>query len=313
MKILYLGVFEPHCSDPFRVKGFEQADIEYRKLDFRALIANKRKIINFIKELKKIKNSFTPDLVMVNKGDRFSQPLIKKSRHILGNEIPWALFFGDKRTSWPPFFKTTLKEYDHLLINSKDIEENKKLKEMGAKNIVYHHSGVDLDTFYKTDDEEEYDIGFFGGNYKAFPESETRRKWISRLALSHKVLVHGPNWPKGLAQPVVYGEDFSKEASKCKILLGFNAFNDINLYTSNRTFNSMACGFYMSHTFKGCETLFRDKDHLRYFNSYEELKSLVDFYLARPEERKKIHLQGRKELEINHTYKARAESLKELI
>ena len=44
----------------------------------------------------------------------------------------------------------------------------------------------------------------------------------------------------------------------------------------------------MARRFEGCDLLYKDKEHLRYFDTMEEFFELSKWYLEHEEERKKI-------------------------
>ena len=119
------------------------------------------------------------------------------------------------------------------------------------------------------------------------------------------VRMYGHGW-SGKARSLVFGKDFAEAASQASILLGFNAFNDINLYTSNRAFNSMACGAFLTTKWKGCETMFEGGVEVEYFSSYQEMASKIRELKADKDKRRRIYEAGRRRLEKDHTYKARA-------
>ena len=231
--------------------------------------------------------------------------------------VPIFLFYGDKRKTWPDFIAKALPYYDAFLINSYDAEEQEFLnREYKPQRIFYHHTATDLEVFKKDSKiDENVDVIFFGSNYnELFPESTLRRDWILRLITESDITVrlYGHGW-EGKARSVVFSEDYAREASTARMLLGFNAFNDINFYTSNRAFNSMACGTFLSTKWKGCESMFEDKKELFYFETYEEMVGLIRTLKDDPNMRREVHEAGRKLLALHHTYRVRAGELSHIL
>lgn len=70
-----------------------------------------------------------------------------------------------------------------------------------------------------------------------------------------------------------------------------------------------AGGFLLTSRTKAVESLFDDKVHLVMSNSAEETLSLVDYYLANPEERLQIAAAGQAHVRARHTYARRVVAL----
>ena len=308
MKILYIGTYAKHCSDKYRLKGFKEAGNEVVTFDYRLVNNNegtealKTYIIHYL-------YSFNPDIVFVNKGEVIRQEIIEECKNFFPSV--WVLFYGDVRDDIAPHLRRVARCYDAILVNSNDRKYNKKFRDIGAKKVMYHHTATDLDEFYKMDVPEVYDIGFFGGNYKnIFPDSGLRRDIVNKLNKSFKMLVLGHNWEMG--QRPVFGEELVRAMSSCKIILGINAFNDINLYTSNRTWNSMACGTYFTYYFKGIDQMFSNGNELVWFNEYDGLEYWIRSYLDNPNNRRRVYENGRLLIGQKQTYKHRSHELEKI-
>jgi spore maturation protein CgeB len=312
MKILYLGTFQKHCSDLYRLKGFFEIGLDIYALDFRKIFSKygseglRNSVVHTI-------YFYQPDLIFVNKGEKFSVEDLEEIQRLFSG-IPWMLFYGDQRTTFPKFLRENLTQYDLFLVNSDDENYKRTIKKYCSNRIVYYHSATDLEIYKKDFSVEEiFDVAFFGGNYRdSFPNSKFRQMVIKKLKRdkNFNLMTYGTNW--GFGSHPVYGEDYAYNASKAKVILGINSFDKINLYSSNRLWNSMACGFHITHYFKGLEKLFKNHVHLVWFYKYSELKSILEYYLDHPTERKKIYKAGRAELEKKHTYQVRAEQVVKL-
>lgn len=315
MKVLYVGVFQQvHAFDNYRFNGFRKAGFDVRKIDFRN-VYHKEGAAALTYKISLEANLFQPDVIFINKGELLSKNAFDMIRTC--TDAPIVLFYGDKRSEIPKWLQIVIPHYDAILINSdNDEDEWRQYRKAGAKKIFYHHTATDSDFFRKSNDEEIYDVLFFGSNYGGtFPLSKMRETYISKFMDSTRLTfkIYGHGWPYYGQGGMVYGQQFVQEASKAKIILGFQAFDNFNKYTSNRTFNCMACGFYLTQRWKGCDDMFDDRIHLKYFIGYEDMVDNIKYYLGHNDERKKIFKVGRKRIIRRHTYKVRANQLQDIV
>lgn len=79
---------------------------------------------------------------------------------------------------------------------------------------------------------------------------------------------------------------------------------------SPRVFEALACGaFLLTDRQRDVLALFRDGEHLVSFSDAEDLRRKAAFFLAHPEERRRIAAAGRREALRRHTYAHRIRSL----
>lgn len=308
MRILYCGITGRHSSDIYRIKGFSQYGMNVYSLDYRRLYVTGG--IELLRDsMLHIIYSFQPDIVFVNKGEKFTAKVIKQLKQYFPNVL-WFLFYGDMREKPTPYMKSNALVYDALLINADDEKYFEMYRNIGVKKIFYYHTATDTNVFKKDFKiPEKYDIGFFGGNYYgSFPDSVTRYEIIEALLSRYNVLIHGTAWG-GYGKRSVYGEDYAKAASSCKLLLGASNFSSVHKYTSNRTWNSMANGCVVHYYFNGIEEFFKNNYHLVWFKKPSEMFRAIDYLLENPDERKRVYSNGRKLIKEQHTYKKRAEEL----
>ncbi len=110
-------------------------------------------------------------------------------------------------------------------------------------------------------------------------DPDTRQRWQNPCPIIE--------WP-------AYHEELVKICTSTAIVLGTNTVNDVELYFSNRTFLTLACGgFHLTHYVPALEEMFTNHHHLVWFHSDEECLDLIDFYLARPDERRRIAAEGK--------------------
>ncbi len=102
----------------------------------------------------------------------------------------------------------------------------------------------------------------------------------------------GPRYPV-VAWPA-HHEELVRICRSTGVMLGINLFNNVELYFSNRTFLTLACGgFHITHYVPGLESMFRNGKHLVWYRSPDECLELIEFYLARPRARRRIAAAGR--------------------
>jgi hypothetical protein len=120
-----------------------------------------------------------------------------------------------------------------------------------------------------------YDLKVWG----AQGDPRARHKWGSR----YPVIA----WP-------AHHEELVRICRSSGVMLGINLLNNVELYFSNRTFLTLACGgFHLTHYVPGLETMFANEKHLVWYRSQDECLELIEFYLSRPRARRRIAAAGR--------------------
>lgn len=92
---------------------------------------------------------------------------------------------------------------------------------------------------------------------------------------------------------------------QAKILLGLmdDEWSRLKTCFSNRVVNTLACGGFLIQRYTpGLKTLFANHEHLVWYNTEEELISLIEYYLDKPIDRKRIGSQGRDLVISTFTY-----------
>lgn len=312
IRILYLGAFGKHCSDPYRVIGIKESGLYdlVGSFDYRELKKSFGDLFDFrINDL--IKN-LKPDVLLMNKAELITAGDVKLWKQFHPNLII-AYWYGDMRDTIADYVKDKLPVVDAFMTNCDDEFYIDGLEQCGIdrKKIFFSHTATDTTVFRPySDNNKIYDIIFFGGNYgNKFPDSDIRLEFIHKLINigKYRVKIYGRNWAQlGDSEQPVYGNDFSRKASQAKIILGFNSFLNIHGYTSNRIWNSMACGFHLTHKYSGIQEVFKKEVHLDWFDGYTDMVKKIDYYLIHPLEREKIFQAGRQEISTKHTYSLRA-------
>lgn len=79
-------------------------------------------------------------------------------------------------------------------------------------------------------------------------------------------------------------------------------------YWSDRVYETLGRGGFLIHPhIKGLERQFEHKKHLVFYDygNFEQLRSLIDYYLEHDDEREAIRKGGHEHVKANHTYKHR--------
>lgn len=158
-----------------------------------------------------------------------------------------------------------------------------------------------------------HDVTFFG----SWIGQGDRQEWLKEINKTTPITVFSWNpqdWPEEFTDvhPAVYGEDFAKEVSQSKIVLGFSVDPSTWGYWSNRVGKVMGCkGFLLQQYAPGMELSL--SDGCEYFSTIEEAREKIDHYLIADFEREKISRRGCEIARDNLTSKARVRQLVILI
>jgi hypothetical protein len=161
-------------------------------------------------------------------------------------------------------------------------------------------SGYDNEIFKPDGVKGEYgDIIFLGNVYhedQNFPLTGFRNDMVDFLKKEYgdKFKVYGNGWKYNDGN-LMYREGKEAECYRsCKIGINVSHF-DLDRYTSDRMFRIMGSGsFCLTKWYPGIEKDFIDGEHLRIWKNFEELKTLIDYYLINNEERNSIAQKGQK-------------------
>jgi len=191
-------------------------------------------------------------------------------------------------------------------------EDVRNCKVIGIDNVSHMHSSCDMD-LYKSLGKDIYafDIVFCGNRYDNtnlnFPLAEERQQMIEFLSQNYPLTF----MPYGLGQKggIIPGGTEVNVYNFSRISINQNNFN-LHDYTSDRIWRIMSSGcFCLTKYFPGIEKLFDKEVHLDWWNDFDELKLLIDFYLENQSERKSIAKAGMDHVRQNHTWTKRFSKL----
>ncbi len=138
---------------------------------------------------------------------------------------------------------------------------------------------------------KKYDTVFFG----SWIGQGSRQEWLTEINKTNPITVFTWNpqeWPKEFdVHEAVYGDDFAKVVSQCKIILGFSVEPSCWGYWSNRVGKVLTQGGFLLYQYAPGMELFL-RDGAAYFSSIEEAREKIDYYLIADSEREAIAKRG---------------------
>lgn len=241
--------------------------------------------------------SFRPDYILVILKE--TMPIVYKIRTQL-KEIGTKVIFWFMDPVYP-------KEEDlggivdfMFLSNRGQIGEYKKIYHLD--NVFYMPQSIGEYAMYRRDYLKEiYDIGFSGAISRE-PLHRTRSELMKKLKGRYNVKIRND-----------VRNNIAEFYSQAKIVFGVSDF-DYELYTSNRFFVALGCGAcYLTKKFEGIELLARNKEHILWFESEEELYDIIDFYLSHDKERNEIRQNAQSLAHDKHTCINRVRNILDIV
>jgi|GEM_PF-2727981 len=181
-------------------------------------------------------------------------------------------------------------------------------------NAVYFDQGIDLTVTRPGIFREALasDVGFLGTYYDDNERLELLKEVSENFNL--KIWSQKPEkWKKKgfkFVEPPMFDELVGDVCTSVKILLGINITHKIAGYWSNRHYLiTGAGGFYITKYTEGLEEVFKNHEHLVWFETIDEAIKLIEYYLKNEDMRKKIAKNGMEFVRANHTYTQRAKQI----
>jgi len=239
--------------------------------------------------VKQIKN-YKPDIVHIS----FANYLDAKTVMLMRQAAPDAFFIGGDGDLWPELHRNRVEaaaELD-LMLTAYEGKGINAYKDVGVR-CVFMPSTCDPDTEYRYEVDAKWksDILFTGQTrhkHKRYPTEELRYQLISRLADMENCALYDC-----LGRPEIGGINYLYAISGARIGLSINAANDVKFAHSSRLTHYLACGtLVLAKRVPGSNLLFKDGEHLRYFDTVEEFFDLANWYLNHEDERIKIANTG---------------------
>jgi len=165
-----------------------------------------------------------------------------------------------------------------------------------------HHPATDPGAEWQSE------VAFIGRTSPDGHLHATRRELVRAVAPRFDLALYGRGWEAlGLEarRQDVFPEQYRRVCAGAKIVLGRDWRDDCALYCSNRTWLTLGSGgFLLTNHFPGIEELFENHGELVWYRSSDECLELIEHYLARPDERRRIasagHRYAREQRTVDH-------------
>ena len=229
---------------------------------------------------------YEPDIVLVT----FARALDAESIRTVRRAVPNAVFLGFDDDPWPSLQRNrieTARELD-IVAATNDDEWLQDYRRAGVPLCAFVPNTCDPGVEQRYDIAEKWrsDILWIGRVSHSADASDTfRADLLQRLSGRDGAVLYGCHGGR-----TVGGVEFFYAVSGARIGLSVNAYApSIRFAHSDRLTRFLACGtMVLCRRFAGAELLFKDGEHIRYFDEIDEFFELADWYLAHEQERKKI-------------------------
>ena len=234
---------------------------------------------------------YKPDIIWIG----FPRVLDAKTIQRMRESAPDAVFMGGDGDPWPELNQKKMavaKELD-IIVATNDGEFLETYRKAGVPHCAFIPNMCDPDTDhrYEVGPEWKTDILWTGTAKHHANSSETfREELVTELSKRNDCSLYGC-----FGRPQIGGIDYLYAISGARIGVSVNAANSVRLYHSDRLAHYLACGtFVLAKRVPDTNLLFKDGEHLRYFDSIEEFFDLAKWYLEHEDERKIIADAGMK-------------------
>lgn len=261
-----------------------------------------------------VRRFYDPDLCFV-----FFHDLPPELMEEISGEIPTVVWMEEQLRQTDSSHVDYVRKVRLLCLSTPDLVD--AYRNAGVRNATFSMSGFSP-RFHRPlgrEVEARRDLAFIGGPGHMGDRPQFLA-WLSRL---HDVELFGrkDSWlpylrryPELRMAGEVRPRRYARICAETRIVLGQNQSHDSPLYFSNRLFLTLACGgFHLTHYVPGMEELFRQGEHLDWFEGREECLDKIRFYLERPELRQRIARQGSDLVHECHRYEDRIREVLEIL
>lgn len=259
-------------------------------------------------------SDFKPDMVFVMAQAPMTAETISRLKELNVPVVFW--FVEDFRVL--KYWRDIASSYDHFFTIQRG-EFSNLLEQAGCRNNYYLPQACMADmhkpTSLSENQKKDYscDLSFMGAGYY------NRRKAFPRL-VDFDFKIWGTGWDLNseLGRHIQKkGEKVSTEetvliynGTKINLNLHSSSFhegvNEKGDFVNNRTFEIAACsGFQLVDEREELPDLFNIGEEMITYNSMDDLRRKIEYYLERPEERKEIAERARKRVLREHTFESR--------
>lgn len=269
------------------------------------------KLLNFIK-------SFSPDIILIIKGFYLTVPslrnLSKHSKIIYFNpDNPFNDWhFGNSS----PHLLKAIPLFDLHLTWGKFL--TKQISRYGAKRVEHFPFAFDED-LYRDIDQQSIELNGPKNDISFIGSWDSERENILHSLLEFNFKIWGNGWEKSSAPikkrwqgEAIYGDELKKVCLLSKINLNLVRKQNIPAHNMRSFEISGLGGFVLSTYCMELVPVFSEYKNTS-FDSIEDLKEKIRFFLQNDDERKRISRIMQQETLSMHTYKHRAQELASLL
>ena len=229
--------------------------------------------------------------------DILTLPIVKRMKQV-NPRVKIYFWSGDVREEIPKYFTDIASDVVSLFTNDTDTH---KMREMGFKS-EYLQIGYPENIYSPNGHVQVAEpIVFMGNNYydlkqskPGFPLSKDRQDMAFFLKENYgdKFGLYGNGWMGLESGSITDGIKESSIYRGAKIGINYSHFN-YSRYSSDRLLRIMGSGcFCLSHKYQDIEKDFTIGTHLDVFETLDELKEKIDYYLEHEDERVRIAKAG---------------------
>lgn len=233
--------------------------------------------------------AYGPDMILLMVMKYIDAESIQRIRQVVSN----TPIIGHDEDAFPASYPERLKlakETDMMICTGAG-QFLQDYKDVGVKRVAFLPNVCDSDIQYRYPLEDKFtaDVIYTGKVTHARLGGGGDREWIiEKLRNRPNCRIYG-----AFGAERVQGLDYFRAISSAKIGLSVNYTNSVQMYHSDRLVNYLACGtFVLASRVPDTEQLFKDKIHLRYFETEQECFELADWYLSHEDERETIAAAG---------------------
>lgn len=246
---------------------------------------------SFAKAMAKFIGQIKPQYTFIINAKMFTgQEMLSFSRSAGNGKV--ILWYGDQRGR--PSTEDIRRACGADYFAMSNIGTNKYFTEHGTKpHFMPCEAMTEIFKPLSTPNTRKKDIVFVGNCYdeNAISNDKTKRISMTRILVIKKLKerygnrfdVYGFNWHKHKIPANAHVHVYKMPAiyDQYKIIIGHNSFGYIDRYVSNRFWNALAMGHvHITNKTNGLEHLMENGKQACWYESIEELYSLIDKYLA---------------------------------
>lgn len=320
-RILFVGDLTPYLTTRARRDAFLELGFPVESIDQMPYIRSARPLVSALtyrtlltpgvfalnREIRRRASEFRPDVIWLEKGTFVFPRTIRRLRRdprallVYHNTDDWRFRGGINRLHWR-FLRRTIADYDlHVTSNLWNVDE---FRAAGFARVVHMELAANpavRDPGPLPPGERERlggPVGFIG-----HWEPVTERRILRLVRAGIPVKVYGAHWEAaeagseltGVAQHrLVIGDEYARAIVAFDVNLGIVSKWNRN-HTASRTFQIPALGAFLLHERNELVVkYFREGQEAEFFDSDDELLEKCRYYLAHPEERRRIAEAGRR-------------------